>query len=36
MIVRKISAMKNEPQWMLDMRLRAYNHFVKAPDAQLG
>ncbi len=28
-IVRKISEMKNEPQWMLDYRLRAYAHYIE-------
>jgi len=28
-IVRFISAKKNEPQWMLDWRLKAYNHWLK-------
>lgn len=30
-IVRQISEMKGEPAWMLDMRLRAYQHFVYRP-----
>jgi Fe-S cluster assembly protein SufB len=29
--VREISALKDEPQWMLDFRLRAYEHFLKRP-----
>lgn len=29
-IIRKISAKKNEPQWMLDFRLRSYDYFVDA------
>lgn len=28
-IVRFISAKKNEPKWMLDWRLKAYNHWLK-------
>ena len=28
-VVRKISAMKNEPNWMLDIRLKAYHEFAK-------
>ena len=28
-IVRTISAKKNEPQWLLDWRLKAYRHWVK-------
>ena len=30
-VVQMISAMKHEPQWMLDFRLRAYEHYVKRP-----
>ncbi len=30
-IVEKISAMKGEPAWMLDFRLKALDHFVKRP-----
>src|SRR6187431_3209453 len=29
--VREISALKNEPEWMLQFRLRAYEHFLKRP-----
>jgi Fe-S cluster assembly protein SufB len=29
--VREISGFKNEPDWMLEFRLRAYDHFVKRP-----
>ena len=29
--VREISALKNEPEWMLQFRLRAYDHFLKRP-----
>ena len=28
-VVRKISAFKNEPLWMLNIRLKAYNEFMK-------
>ena len=28
-VVRKISAMKNEPEWMLNIRLKAYKEFDK-------
>ena len=28
-VVRKISAMKNEPEWMLNIRLKAYAEFAK-------
>ncbi len=30
-VVRKISAMKGEPEWMLQFRLNALNHFVQRP-----
>ncbi|MGB9639442.1 MAG: Fe-S cluster assembly protein SufB [Anaerolineales bacterium] len=30
-VVEQISAMKGEPQWMLDFRLRALEHFQKRP-----
>lgn len=30
-IVRQISEMKGEPEWMLEMRLRAYRHFMSRP-----
>jgi Fe-S cluster assembly protein SufB len=29
--VEEISALKNEPEWMLKFRLRAYDHFLKRP-----
>jgi Fe-S cluster assembly protein SufB len=29
--VEEISALKNEPDWMLQFRLRAYEHFLKRP-----
>jgi Fe-S cluster assembly protein SufB len=28
-IVKKISKLKNEPKWMLDLRLKAYKEFIK-------
>ncbi len=28
-IIRKISAKKNEPEWLLDFRLRGYNQWLK-------
>ncbi len=31
-VVRQISAMKDEPQWMLDFRLRAYSIFLRKPN----
>lgn len=30
-IVRQISAFKEEPQWMLDFRLKAYKHYTNRP-----
>ena len=30
-IVEKISAMKGEPNWMLEFRLKALDHFMKRP-----
>lgn len=30
-VVRQISAMKGEPEWMLEFRLRALDHFLKRP-----
>lgn len=30
-VVKQISAMKGEPQWMLEFRLRALAHFLKRP-----
>lgn len=35
-IVRQISEMKNEPEWMLDYRLKALEHFYKRPMPQWG
>ena len=35
-VVRQISAMKGEPQWMLDFRLKALEHFQKTANANLG
>jgi len=34
--VREISKLKDEPQWMLDFRLRAYDAFMKKPMPQWG
>ncbi len=34
--VREISQLKDEPQWMLDFRLRAYDVFMKKPMPQWG
>jgi Fe-S cluster assembly protein SufB len=30
-VVRNISGLKNEPQWMLDIRLKGYEYFLKKP-----
>ena len=30
-VVREISALKDEPRWMLDMRLKAFRHFERRP-----
>jgi Fe-S cluster assembly protein SufB len=35
-IVEQISRMKEEPQWMLEFRLRALDHFQKRPMPQWG
>ena len=35
-VIRKISAFKNEPDWMLDFRLKAYNYFINQPDPSWG
>jgi Fe-S cluster assembly protein SufB len=35
-IVRKISEMKGEPQWMLDYRLKALDHFLLRPMPDWG
>ena len=35
-VVRKISAMKNEPEWMLDIRLKAYHEFAKMKWPKFG
>ncbi len=30
-VVREISSLKNEPQWMTEVRVKAFKHFVKRP-----
>ncbi len=35
-IVREISKLKNEPDWMLEFRLKAYNAFCKLPMPKFG
>ncbi|MCD5440726.1 hypothetical protein LOB45_08595 [Lactobacillus delbrueckii subsp. lactis] len=32
-VVRQISVAKNEPDWMLDFRLKAYQTYLKMPPA---
>ena len=34
--VREISQLKEEPEWMLDFRLRSYDIFMKKPMPQWG
>lgn len=35
-VVRQISAMKGEPKWMLEFRLKAYKHYLQRPIPQWG
>ena len=35
-VVKEISAIKNEPKWMLDFRLKSYRHFLKRPMPNWG
>jgi Fe-S cluster assembly protein SufB len=35
-VIRQISAMKGEPEWMLQFRLRAFKHFQQRPTPQWG
>ncbi|MFU8772148.1 MAG: Fe-S cluster assembly protein SufB [Anaerolineales bacterium] len=35
-VVTEISRMKNEPEWMLEFRLKALDHFLKRPMPQWG
>ncbi len=35
-MIRQISDMKGEPQWMLDFRLKAYQRFLRKPIPQWG
>ena len=35
-VVRNISQMKNEPEWMTEIRLQAYEHFAQRPTPQWG
>jgi len=34
--VKEISKLKNEPKWMLDFRLRSFDHFMKRPMPNWG
>ncbi len=34
--VEQISKMKGEPEWMLDFRLKAYEHYLKRPMPKWG
>ena len=34
--VRLISAKKNEPEWMLEFRLKAYRHWLTMNEPELG
>ncbi len=35
-LIRQISAFKAEPQWMLDFRMKAYEHFLAKPQPTWG
>ena len=35
-VVRKISQIKNEPEWMTEIRVKAYHHFVNRPMPGFG
>ncbi len=35
-VVRQISEKKNEPEWMLDFRLKAYKHYINRPMPNWG
>jgi len=35
-VIRKLSASKDSPQWMRDMRLEAYQHFLERPMPNWG
>ncbi|MBA2528830.1 MAG: Fe-S cluster assembly protein SufB [Euzebyales bacterium] len=35
-VVREISALKDEPKWMLDTRLKAYQHYLRRPMPSWG
>ena len=35
-VVREISRLKNEPEWMLEFRLKAYKYFINSPLPNFG
>ncbi len=35
-VVRDISALKNEPEWMTELRVKAYHHFMERPMPEWG
>jgi len=35
-VVREISKLKEEPEWMTELRVKAYNHFVERPMPKWG
>ena len=35
-VIRHISGSKGEPEWMLDIRLKAYQHFLDRPMPEWG
>ena len=35
-IIRRISARKNEPEWLLEFRLKAYRHWTTLPEPEWG
>ncbi|MBQ1568064.1 MAG: Fe-S cluster assembly protein SufB, partial [Erysipelotrichaceae bacterium] len=35
-VIRAISAAKNEPEWMLELRLKAYHKFLEFPLPSFG
>lgn len=34
--IKNISTLKEEPTWMLDFRIKAYNHFIEADEPNFG
>ena len=35
-VIKTLSSHKKEPKWMLDIRLKAYNHFISQPSIGWG